>query len=272
MIAMKIPTIMNDKMVEEHYQFIAQKVGIDHVDTAIILGSGLGGFAKELSKVIELDYQEIPNFPKSTVSGHKGALLFGEINGKKVLCFSGRFHFYEGYESSKTILPVALAKAFKAKKMVVTNAAGGINETFKPSDIMAIKSVISPLAKGKVLGMSNRFSTDFYNQQQQLIATAEALNIPIKCGNYLYVTGPNYETAAEIRAFRIIGADAVGMSTFAEIMEAERLELPYYAFSLISNLAAGMSTAKLDHSEIKEMADRRIQEVNELVKAIITTQ
>jgi len=264
---MKTTNKMSDKL-QELYNYLVEKTAIKSVDTAIVLGSGLGGFAQELSEVTEIAYESIPNFPKSTVSGHKGSLLFGKIENKLVLCFSGRFHFYEGHDAKKTQLPIQLAHVFKAKKLVVTNAAGGINETFKPSDIMAIRSVMNPLGKGKVLGLP-KFSANNCNQFEQLLAKAEALSIPIKSGNYLYVTGPNYETAAEIHAFRKMGGDAVGMSTFAELMEAERLELPYFAFSLISNMAAGMTAGRLDHTEIKEMADRRIKEVNKLVKAII---
>jgi len=258
---------MSDQL-QELYNYLVEKTAVESVDTAIVLGSGLGGFAQELSEISEIAYETIPNFPKSTVSGHRGSLLFGKIENKPVLCFSGRFHFYEGHDAQKTQLPIQLAHAFSARKLVVTNAAGGINETFKPSDIMAIRSVMNPHGKGKVLGLS-KFSADNFNQFEQLLVTAEELAIPINSGNYLYVTGPNYETASEIRAFRKMGGDAVGMSTFAELMEAERLKLPYFAFSLISNMAAGMTAEKLDHTEIKEMADKRIIDVNRLVKAII---
>lgn len=260
---------MNNHL-DEIYQFLVEKSVIESIDTAIILGSGLGGFTSELSEVIEYTYESIPNFPKSTVSGHKGSLLFGTLNNKTVLCFSGRFHFYEGHNPVKTLLPVQLAHKFRAKKLIVTNAAGGINETFTPSDIMAIRSMINPFGKGKVFGLS-KFSTDYFNQFKRLLELAEDLCIPVKSGNYIYVTGPNYETAAEIHAFRKIGGDAVGMSTFPELLEAERLHLPYYAFSLISNMAAGMTADKLDHAEIKEMADRRIQDVNTLVSALIAS-
>lgn len=267
MIDMKIAVEMNST-ITAFYDYLKDKTAISTVDAAIILGSGLGGFTDELTSVEEIPYEDIPNFPKSTVSGHKGSLLFGKIGNKTVLCFSGRFHFYEGYEANKTVLPIQLANSFKTKKLIVTNAAGGINHTFRPSDIMAIRSVMSPLGNGKAIGLP-RFYADNWNQYEQLIDLAEQLNLSIKSGNYLYVTGPNYETAAEIQAFRKIGADAVGMSTFAELMEAERLKIPYYAFSLISNMAAGMTAGKLDHTEIKEMADKRINEVNMLVKKII---
>ena len=243
--------------------------GVQEVDAAVILGSGLGRFAESLQECQELLYAEIEGFPQSSVSGHKGSLILGRLNGKRILCFSGRFHFYEGFAIEETILPVQIAHAMQVQRLLISNAAGGIDERFRVGDLMLIQSAIRWLSR---LGATAKrpFISNRMNQFSLLRNHAEELKIPVQAGNYIYVTGPNYESPAEIRAFRTIGAHAVGMSTYAETMEAERLNLPYAAISLISNMAAGMSGDKLDHSEIKAAADARMHDLNRLVGHYLT--
>lgn len=255
-------------MTDNTLAWLNKELNTSEIDVAIILGSGLGEFSNEINSATEIPYASIPDFPQSSVAGHKGSLFYGQLEGKKVLCFSGRFHHYEGFEFDQTVIPVQLAHALHAKLLFVTNAAGGINEAYKVGDLMAIRSCL------KVVGMagvasSTPFTADDQNQYKLILEEAQKLNIHLQNGHYLYTTGPNYETPAEIRFFRTIGADAVGMSTYAEIVEAAKLKLPFAAISLISNMASGMGQEKLDHSEIKEAASIRKQDLHRLIRAMI---
>lgn len=237
-------------------------------DAAVILGSGLGGFGAELEDPFEIPYQSIPGFPESTVAGHSGSLISGKIRGKSVLAFSGRFHFYEGYGFDKTLIPVQLAKAFDVDKLIISNAAGGINLDFRVGDLMIIKAIIKP-ARMIAPAQPQTWKYDTGISITAVQNMAEMHEIPVKTGNYLYVTGPNYETKAEIHAFRKMGGDAVGMSTAPELMEASRLKLKTIAVSLITNAAAGVTDQKLDHAEVKEAAEIRKEDFARLVKAFI---
>lgn len=238
------------------------------IDSVVILGSGLGDFGNEIQNSITIPYEQIPNFPQSTVAGHSGALIFGEIDGKTTLAFSGRFHFYEGHPFDRTILPVQLAKAFDANKLIISNAAGGINLDYRVGDLMIIQNIIrlnmmlsNPAPK--------TWSLDLYPITENVKQIADSLNIATHIGNYLYVKGPNYETKAEIHAFRKVGGDAVGMSTAPELIEAARLGLKATAISLITNAAAGVTDQKLDHAEVKEAAENKKHEFATLVKGLI---
>lgn len=248
---------------------ISSVFGIEQIYASVILGSGLGRFAEILKDCEELPYDEISGFPQSSVSGHKGSLILGKLKDKDILCFSGRFHFYEGFNIEDTILPVQIAKELKAQRILISNAAGGIDERFRVGDLMLIQSAIRWISRIQ-RSVNKPFISNQMNEFSQLRNLADTLKIPVQAGNYIYVTGPNYESPAEIRAFRAIGAHAVGMSTYAEIMEAEHLSLPYAAISLISNMAAGMSGEKLDHSEIKAAADARMKDLNQLVGHYLT--
>lgn len=239
-----------------------------NIDSAVILGSGLGSFGDEIENAQVIPYSIIPEFPQSTVEGHSGSLIFGDIDGKSVLAFSGRFHFYEGYGFDKTVLPIQLANAFSVNKLIISNAAGGINLSFRVGDLMIIDQILSPAKELKGLEGSNVNSALEHNAKLvQNIATE--LSIPIKQGSYLYVTGPNYETKSEIHAFRSIGGDAVGMSTASELIEATRIGTNAYAISLITNAAAGVTGEVLDHAEVKEAAEMKKDVFAKLVKGII---
>lgn len=239
------------------------------LDATVILGSGLGDFGSQIEEAITIPYEDIPNFPQSTVQGHSGALICGLIHGKKTLAFSGRFHYYEGYDFSTTVIPVHLAKAFDSKKLIVSNAAGGINLDFIVGDLMVIEDFIRQNFDLKAAPSQGMWSLDLNPIADQVQEIATKVGVTTKRGTYLYVKGPNYETKAEIKAFRIMGGDAVGMSTVPELMEAARLGLKSAAISLITNAAAGVTDQKLDHAEVKEAAEMKKNEFAQLVKGLI---
>lgn len=249
-------------------QFLVGKGFPEHIHAAVILGSGLGGFGAEISEQQTIPYSDIPGFPQSTVEGHSGSLIYGKIEDKRVLAFSGRFHFYEGYGLDKTIIPVQLAKAFRADKLIISNAAGGINLNFSVGDLMVINEIMSPQ---KALDFPGDKDINEILEQTSLRVTdiADSLGIPVKKGAYLYVTGPNYETKSEIHAFRFLGGDAVGMSTAPELIEAARIGQKTAAVSLVTNAAAGVTDQKLDHAEVKEAAELKKDEFAKLVKGLI---
>lgn len=240
----------------------------ERVDAAVILGSGLGSFGDEISDALVIPYADIPHFPTSTVVGHSGSLLYGEVSGKTVLAFSGRFHHYEGYSFAKTVLPVQLAKSFAVDKLIISNAAGGINLRYRVGDLMIIDSIIKQYMMVSEPA-SHTWSSKFESYAKQVQHIARSLNIETQMGTYLFVKGPNYESKAEIRAFRKMGGDAVGMSTAPELTEAAKLDVRTAAVSLITNAAAGVTDQKLDHDEVKEAADQKKEVFAILVKGLI---
>lgn len=262
---MPIPTIITSV-----HQYLIDKGIPSKLDAAIILGSGLGEFGANIQNPKIIPYIDIPKFPQSTVVGHSGALIIGEILDKTVIAFSGRFHFYEGYPFSTTVFPIQLAASFQVKKLIISNAAGGINLDFQVGDLMVITNVIHPYVEIPIIEKENWL--DSLNKNASSVQNiAKNIGIATKNGTYLYVTGPNYETKAEIRAFRTLGGDAVGMSTAPELMEAYNLGLQTTAISLITNAAAGVTDQKLNHAEVKEAAEMKKDEFAKLVIGLITT-
>ncbi len=241
------------------------------VDAAVILGSGLGGFEKRLTDRITIPYDQIPGFPPTTVPGHEGALHLGLIDSKKTLIFSGRFHHYEGHPFERTLLPVRLARSFNAHTLFVSNAAGGINYRFHIGDMMLIDDLIS---LGARYGVNDKPVLSGYRNDaivDRVTKIATQLELHLVRGTYIYAKGPSYETKAEIRAFRRLGADAVGMSTAPELLEAQHLGMQSIGISLITNMAAGVSRNKLAHEEIKEVAAKRAKDFARLVETLIKT-
>jgi purine-nucleoside phosphorylase len=239
------------------------------VNAAVILGSGLGGFASTVTNVKSIPYSEIPGFPEVTVSGHGGELLQGEVGSSTVLVFSGRFHHYEGHPLDRTVIPVVLASAFGARNLIVSNAAGSINTRFSVGDLMLIDDFMR-------IGFKSSTGTEparsrYDNREEIKLAHRVGLDLGIQLrqGTYLFVKGPVYETAAEIRAFRYLGADAVGMSTVPELLEAHKLGMRSLGITLITNMSTGVTKAKLEHGEIKEVADSRKDDFSRLVKEIL---
>ncbi len=232
---------------------------------ALVLGSGLGGFARLIEKHTEISYSEIEGFPVSTVSGHEGKYIFGTLNGVKLVCMQGRVHCYEGYSSSDVVLPIRVMGMLGAKVLFLTNASGGISENLKAGDFMLITDHISSLIKSPLIGpneedLGTRFPdmSEVYNKRLSEIIrrSASEVGVSLKEGVYIQTTGPNYETPAEIRAYKTLGADAVGMSTACEAIAARHMGMLVCAVSCISNLAAGISKNPLTHKEVKDTADR----------------
>lgn len=247
-------------------------------DISIILGSGLGDFAEQLKIIKSISTSDIPGYPESTVAGHKGKVIFAEYENKNLILFQGRVHFYEGYNIHECIIPVFISHKLGAKNLLLTNAAGGINKNFIPGDLMLSTSLNGILIKKELtylIGLTNLAGKDnFINlpdtEFNNLIKTAaKSESINLKEGVYWYTKGPTYETPAEIRFFAKFGADAVGMSTVHEAVYASYLGLKIVAISCITNLAAGISTQKLSHSEVTETADRVKETFARLVKAVI---
>jgi len=230
-------------------------------DIAIILGSGLGGFADTLEDKIVIPYRDIPNFPVSTVSYQKGELVYGICEGKKVLAMNGRFHYYEGYEMWQTAYPIGVFKQLGIKYLIITNAAGGISENYRLGDLVCISDHIklspdSPLRGQNIPEFGPRFfdMQSVYDKSLARFAREKAaeLGIELKDGIYGYMTGPQYETPAEIRMLRMMGATVVGMSTVAEVIFAAQCRIPVLCISAVTNMAAGMTGAAITENEVLE--------------------
>lgn len=249
-------------------------------EVALILGSGLGDYADGIQIETTVDYTEIEGFPVSTVTGHKGRFVFGYVGDVPVVIMQGRVHYYEGYPMSDVVLPTRLMGLLGAKKLLLTNAAGGINENFRPGDFMMLTDHIatgvpSPLIGPNLDDLGPRFpdmSEVYSHRIQDVIRNAASeCEIDLKEGVYVQLTGPNYETPAEVRMCKIWGGDAVGMSTACEAMAARHMGMEIGGISCITNLAAGISKEKLDHKEVQETADRVSKDFKRLVTKIIET-
>lgn len=264
-------------MINKAVEYIGLKIP-SAPEVAIILGSGLGGLADRIENPIYIDYSEIDGFPVSTAPGHKGRFVYGTLEGKKVICMQGRFHYYEGYTMKQIIAPVRVMRKLGAENLIVTNAAGGVNKDFNVGDIMMITDHINFMGNNPLIGKNDdEFGVRFpdmsfaYNPDLRKLAeecSAEA-GVEIKKGVYLALTGPSYETPAEIRAFRTLGADAVGMSTVPEIIAASHLKFKTLAFSLITNMAAGILDQPLTEEEVLETGARKGAEMQKLICNII---
>ena len=250
-------------MFTEAIDYIKSK-GITEPKVGLILGSGLGDLADEIEESIQLDYSDIPNFPVSTVERHDGKLVYGTLAGKKVIALKGRFHYYEGYDLDKVTFPVRIFKELGVESVIITNAAGGVNESFNPGDLMIITDHLNFTGSNPLIGQNisehgPRFvdMTETYSQrgQQLLKDIAKDNDFPIKEGVYTWFTGPTYETPAEIKATRVMGGDAVGMSTVPEAIVAKHCGLEVFGISCITNLAAGMQ-AELNHEEVVEVSTK----------------
>ena len=256
------------------YHSVREKVSFEP-QIALILGSGLGDYAEHIQVEAVLDYHEIEGFPVSTVLGHKGRFVFGYIQDVPVVIMQGRVHYYEGYSMSDVVLPTRLMGLLGAKVLFLTNASGGIQDGMQVGDFMLITGHISSFVPSPLIGpnpdeLGTRFPdmSEVYKKdlQEVIRTTAKELQIPLKEGVYVQTTGPNYESPEEIQMFKILGADAVGMSTACEAMAANHMGMRVCGISCISNLAAGISKHPLTHAEIQEMADR----VAPMFKQLIT--
>lgn len=242
--------------------------------TAIVLGSGLGDYAESIRVEYELPYGEIEGFPVSTVPGHAGKFIFGYVDNVPVVCMKGRIHFYEGYPISDVVLPVRLMKLMGAEVLFLTNASGGVNTSFHAGDLMLIKDQISVFAPNPLIGanideLGVRFpdmSTVYDAELQQIIRnTAGENGIFLQEGVYAQLTGPSFESPAEIRMLRTLGCDAVGMSTVVEAIAANHMGMKICGISCICNLAAGMTATPLSHEEVQAAADAAAPNFKRLV-------
>ena len=251
----------------------------DIPQTGIILGTGLGGFAEEIKAAEIIDYAVIPGFPVSTNQSHAGKLISGYIDGKYVVCMSGRFHRYEGYSYELLSFPIRLFKLLGVKSVIITNAAGAVNPEYKPGDIMLIKDHIklngdSPMSGANIPQFGERFFdvTDMYTASMRSVALRQAQKSPLNIheGVYMFFTGPQFETPAEIRAARILGADAVGMSTVTEALTAAHCNMPLLALSVITNMAAGViPNKKINDDEVGETASVIAADFKNYVRSIL---
>lgn len=269
--------LANDKKLQETCDYINQKTNGFKPEAAIILGSGLGSFCDEL-KGISISYKEIPHFGFSDVLGHKGEFLFSEINGKNCAIMQGRFHFYEGNPLSTCVYPIKVLKMLGVKTLFITNAAGSTKKEMPPGSIMLITDHINFMGTNPLIGKNDdslgvRFPdmTEVYKEKLLSLAKKEALNLNInlKEGVYLATTGPSYETKAEVKAFNLLGADAIGMSSVPEAITANYLSMDVVGFSLISNYASGVSNTKLSHEEVLEAGKNTGKNLADLIKKMI---
>ncbi len=245
---------------------------------ALILGSGLGEYGNTMDVAATIPYGEIAGFPQSTVQGHKGQFIFGYVGQVPVVCMQGRVHYYEGYPITDVVLPVRLMKLMGAEVLFLTNAAGGVNLDYKAGDLMIIADHIcmvpNPLIGENFSEFGPRFNdmSDTYDRALRDIIKAEAakLNISLQEGVYLQLTGPSYETPAEVRMVRTLGGDAVGMSTAVEAIAANHAGMHICGISCITNMAAGVQKEPLSHAEVQETADRVAETFSKIVTASIT--
>lgn len=246
---------------------------------ALILGSGLGDYAKNIKVVDTIDYHDIEGFPVSTVSGHAGRFIFGYVNDVPVVCMQGRVHYYEGYPMTDVVLPTRLMKMLGAKVLFLTNAAGGVQDGMKAGNLMMIKDHIatfvpSPLIGANIDELGTRFPdmSNIYDKDlQQVVRDCAAnLGIEMKEGVYVQFTGPAYETPTEVQMAKRLGGDAVGMSTACEAVAANHMGMKILGISCITNLAAGISPVPLTHEEVKITADETAPKFEALTTAIIT--
>lgn len=247
----------------------------------LILGSGLGVLAEEIENAVRTPYDQIPDFPVSTVEGHAGQLVFGTLNGVPVVAMQGRFHYYEGYSFDQVTFPVRVMKELGVKTLIVTNAAGGVNKDFSPGDLMLISDHINNMGSNPLIGRNDsrlgvRFPDMSEAYSKELIkkakAVAQTLNIDLQEGVYVGNTGPTYETPAEVRMIRTMGGDAVGMSTVPEVIIARHSGLEVLGISCISNMASGILNQPLNHEEVIETTEKVkenfLRFVKEMVKEI----
>lgn len=264
--------------IHDVQQFITGKTTIKP-EIGLILGSGLGVLAEEITEAVTIPYEEIPHFPVSTVEGHKGQWVIGKLNGKNVVAMQGRFHFYEGYSLEEVTFPVRVMKAMGVQTLLITNASGGIQLDYEPGDLMIIKDHLNLTGSNPLIGPNDEsFGVRFpdmstaYDPELRNVArkVAEENGIDVKEGVYVGLTGPSYETPAEIRMLRILGADAVGMSTVPEVIVARHSGIRVLGISCISNMAAGILPQPLSHQEVMETGEKVKDKFLRLVRGVIT--
>lgn len=265
------------EQVQETVSYIKNKTNFIP-EYGVILGSGLGSFTEDLQIAFTLPYDTIPNFPVSTVQGHKGALVFGTIGDKRVVAMQGRFHFYEGYSMKEVTFPVRVLKYLGITKLIVSNASGGVNPKYKVGSIVLIKDHINMAPEHPLRGKNDeRFGPRFVNMSEpyskNMIAKAKAialdLNIEVHDGIYLGLQGPTFETLAEYRMVKILGADCVGMSTVPEVIVARHMALETFGISVITDMGDEESITTISHDEVLDAANKAEPNVRRLIRELI---
>ena len=263
--------------VQETVSYIKSKTNFAP-EYGVILGSGLGGFTDDIQIDFTLPYSEIPNFPISTVEGHKGALVFGTIGTKKVVAMQGRFHFYEGYSMKEVTFPVRVMKYLGIKKVIVSNASGGVNPNYKVGSIVIIKDHINMMPEHPLRGKNDeRFGPRFVNMSEpyskimivKAKELAQNLNIEVQDGIYLGLQGPTFETLSEYRMVKILGADCVGMSTVPEIIVARHMDMECFGISVITDMGDEENIEEVNHTEVLKAAKLAEPSVRKLIKELI---
>ena len=271
--------MINYEKIVAAAEYIRARVSIRPA-IGLVLGSGLGGYADTLEDAVRIPYSEIPNFPVPTIPGHSGALVFGKKCGQEVVVLQGRIHYYEGLPQQEITLPIRVLAALGVQTVVLTNACGGVNLDFKPGDLMLISDHINfsganPLIGPNMDAFGPRFPdmSDLYTAslRAQIKEKAAQVGIGLREGVYAMYSGPNYETPAEIRMFRIMGADTVGMSTVPEAIVAGHCGMQVVGVSCVTNMAAGVLPVKLSHAEVTETANRVKEVFQKLIDLIVET-
>ncbi len=267
------------QLITETADFLKSKTGFTP-ETGIILGTGLGGLVHEIAIEHSIEYKEIPNFPVSTVEGHSGRLIFGKLGGKNVVAMQGRFHFYEGYDMKQVTFPVRVMKYLGIKQLFVSNASGGVNPAFEVGDLMVITDHINLFPTNPLIGKNEaalgpRFPdmSDAYNPE--FVAKAEAIaqknNINVQKGVYVGLSGPTFETPAEYKYIRIIGGDAVGMSTVPEVIVARHMGIPVFAMSIITDMGVEGRIEKVTHEEVQKVAQIAEKKMTLIMKELVAS-
>ncbi|SKA82141.1 purine-nucleoside phosphorylase [Caloramator quimbayensis] len=264
-------------MINEAKKYIEGKLE-KKLDAAVILGSGLSSLVEEMSNTTSIKYTDIPHFPQSTVAGHAGEFVIGNIGSKYIIAMNGRFHFYEGYDLKQVTFPIRVMRALGVEKLIVTNACGGMNENFEAGDLMIITDHINMIGTNPLIGknfdeLGPRFPDMSQPYNKELIKltkdVAKKLNINVREGVYVAVSGPMYETPAELRMLRLLGADAVGMSTVPEVIVANHGGMKVLGVSVITDMAIADNLEPLDHSRVVETANRAKTKFVSLIKETI---
>jgi len=264
--------------IKEITEFLKAK-GVADPDAGIILGTGLGGLTAKMTNTIEIDYRDIPHFPVSTVEGHAGKLIFGDFGKKKIVAMKGRFHYYEGYGAAEVSLSVRILKFLGIKCLFLSNAAGGVNRSFAIGDIMIITDHINLLPNPLIGPNDDRIGVRFPDMGEaydrylikKALSIAEDLKIKVHKGVYLSTSGPTFETPAEYKYFRIIGADAVGMSTTPEVIVARHMGVPVFAVSIITDLGVEGKIAYTTHQSVLDEAAKSEERMTALMTEMIAS-
>lgn len=265
------------QQIKESANFIKDTTSFSP-EIGIILGTGLGGLVSEIEIEFSIPYNEIPHFPLSTVEGHSGRLILGKLGGKTVIAMQGRFHFYEGYSIEKVTFPVRVMKFLGVKKLIVSNASGGVNPNYEVGDLMILEDHIclipNPLIGVNLDELGPRFPDMSEPYDHNMIKIAEQIasdnNLPIQKGVYVALTGPTLETPAEYKYMRIIGGDTVGMSTAPEVIIARHMDIPCFAISVITDLGVEGKIKKITHEEIQKVSEFAEPKLTLIIKELIS--